>query len=191
GNAGELALQGDYAGTPLCYSSDVSADASGFIIVDSCNARVLRFGVDGAFVDALSLLDTVGLSFALRAERVGGRLWVSGSTFDNASHWQLVELTTPVGAPMQLAAAHPVSGDVEFFAVATGGFWVTYGSNLYRLGADGAQRATWTGIGNGVNSLPGNLGIARRVVTLADGSVAVLSVEGSQIQRFAAGGSQP
>ncbi len=188
GNAGELALLGTYAGTALCYSSDVAADASGFVIVDSCNARVLRFGVDGSFVDALSLLDTVGLGFALRVVRLGDRLWVSGATFsDGASHWQLIELSTPVGAPMELAAAHPVSGDVEFFAVAADGFWTTYGSNLYRLGADGTLRATWTGIGNAVTSLPGNLGIARRVDALADGSVTVLSVEGSQIQRFTAG----
>jgi hypothetical protein len=184
GNNGQLGLQGTYAGKALCYSSDVSADASGFVVVDSCNARVLRFGVDGSFVDALSLLDTAGLTFALRVERVADRLWVSGSTFTNgASHWQLVELSTPAGAPMQLVAAHPVSGDVEFFAVAADGFWTTYGSVLYRLDAAGALRATWTGLGNGV-TLPGNLGIARRVVASADGSVAVLDVEGSAIQRY-------
>ena len=188
GSAGELGLQGTYAGTALCYSSDVSADASGFIIVDSCNARVLRFGVDGSFVDSLSLLDTVGLAFALRAERVGARLWVSGSTFtDGASHWQLVELSTPADGSMQLVASHAVSGDVEFFAVAADGFWTTYGSNLYRLDTGGALRATWTGIGNGVTIVPGNLGIARRVVASADGSVAVLNVEGSAIERYAAG----
>ena len=188
GSAGTLDLQGTYAGTALCYSSDVSADASGFVVVDSCNARVLRFGVDGAFVDALSLPDTVGLGFALRTERVGGRLWVSGSNFtDGASHWQLLEVSTPAGAPMQVVAAHPVSGDVEFFAVAGDGFWTTYGSNLYRLDASGAPRATWTGIGNGVTLVPGNLGIARRVVANPDGGVAVLDVEGSTIQRYAAG----
>ena len=188
GNAGVLALAAAWDGVPLCAAADFAADAAGIYVLDSCNARVLRFSPAGAFVDALSVASAgASTAYPLHATMHQGRLWVATSWYDDAARASLLEIAVAPGAPMAVRASHALDFDVDAFAVADDGYWVIHGlTDLEHLDAGGHVTAIWTGGGRLSLEPAGSLDLAKHVALEADGTIDVLSVDGAHLERFRA-----
>lgn len=186
GTGGLVKLDDSYAGAALCWAADLAADAQHFYVVDSCNTRLLRFGLDGSFVDALSLADG-GFTGAGHTTWHDGTLFVARTFFDGALHTELAGVA--VDGTLRVVATQPVSpalaNGVDGFDFAADGVWATSGDNLFRLDAGGSVVAEWTGGGAITGAPTGSMEIARRVRAQPDGSVAVASTGSKRLERFA------
>ena len=71
---------------------------------------------------------------------------------------------------------------------ADGTFYALDGSRrLVSLTADGQVLSAWE-LRDGSQRFAGGAGLAKRVITLPDGSIGVLDVEGARVLRFGTGG---
>jgi hypothetical protein len=185
GVGGSVPLDGAFDGLAICYAGFLAAGAAGVDVVDTCNDRLLRFGDDGAFVGAA----------ALPGAGQGG-FHFGGVTADASGLWvfqpERLALFAAGGAPaLDAAGSVPFAGDLGFAnrqsvaRAADGGFWLLDNDRLFNVSPEGALRGRWLG-GAGQSSLPGAIGVARKVERLGDGSVVVLAADRDALQRFAA-----
>lgn len=185
GDGGRLELARQWAGVALCWPSHLSADASSVLVVDSCNARVLRFDHAGALLEALPL--GAGVWHQVEGTfRAGERVWVARiAYFDEQNQAELVELAVRPGAPLEVVGTRRLPpGYLSAFAVDAGGAWVASGDDVHRVDLDGSRIATYTG-GGGLPGAPrGGLGIVRRLALVPGGGVEALSVQSARIVRL-------
>jgi hypothetical protein len=182
---GVLDLQVDLSGNvgdgPLCYPGDLAATAAHLFLLDTCNARLLRFDMeDGAFVDERLLSSREGGESYIRLARRGDDLWAACAA-------DFVRLTDLDGA-LGVAARVPHPRRITIAGYATDGvhhFLGGAGSDvLHVLEGDGAHATSWAGGGDGALRTPGAFDLLSDIDRLSDGSIAVVAVQSEGIVRF-------
>lgn len=189
GAGGVIKLDGLYDGKPLCYAKSLAATPLGLYVSDSCNVRVLRFDASGAFVASVGLL-LPGIDSGISGDLFydGARVWVGREMYGvTPMTFFLVRLDDTGAGPTveQVLRVDASAGRPESFAVTATGFWMTDSTarTLHFVDLTGTRVATWSG--GGRVAAPGALDIPKGLTLFPDGSVAVLSVATSRVERFA------
>ena len=158
-------------------------------VIDSCNSRVLRFSFDGVFEAEVDLSSSLVYTNVTRTFDDGERLWVGVDLYaDGVLQHQLVAISDVLDETPSVVSAIELSASVQnldaFALLPAGGLWATTGwQELYRVDGAGEVEALWTG-GGRLLTQPGAISIGGAVSVLADGSVAVLSVDTAKVERF-------
>ncbi|KAJ3216999.1 hypothetical protein HDU67_008644 [Dinochytrium kinnereticum] len=177
-NSGVLLLDNSavFNSKQVCYPADLKVLNDFIFIADSCSDRLLKFSSNGAFISELLMGTNVA---TLSSE--GSSLIAAPYTYPNGYDYIVIDpVSFTVTSKLFLDGAYSVA-DV---AVTGDKIAVAQDAALtYFDKATGKKLATWFGRGGGYTT-PGSLYIAKGAVTLPDGSVTILSVEGPAVQRF-------
>ncbi len=182
GQQGVIDLGGIYDAAPICYAGYFVAAGNAILLSDTCNSRILRFDAQGHFVDAVWLDPVQGTAAGLHWDAATNTAWV-GQT------GRLTALDLSSGA-MQVAShvdlAQGALGGVQGLARAVdGSFWVLDTTNrLVVFDATGNELTAWSG--GSVDFFAGAFPLGRALLSLEDGTFAVLSVDARRFERFSA-----
>jgi hypothetical protein len=181
GTNGVRILSENYGSSTLCFPADIVVYNERLVIVDSCNARLLRLTLEGDFIDERAL---DGM-FAGRVKVEGPTLWISTLTFDALSqmHVSLVALDDAF-REVETVELDARIGQIEAFAVDDAGIWVSgYDGVLHRAARDGTADVGFAG-GFRSLDLPGaNEGLSV-LQPLTEGRVLGLDRSGNQLELF-------
>ena len=181
GTNGVLVLGETYGSTTLCFPADMAVYNERLVIVDSCNARLVRLTLDGAFIDERAL----GGMFAGRVKVEGATLWISTLNFDALSqlHVALVALDDAF-VQVESVELDARIGQIESFAVDDAGIWASgYDGVLHRATRDGTADVGFSG-GLDALDVPGaNQGLSV-LAPLSDGRVVGLDRSANQLEVF-------
>lgn len=182
GDAGKVDLDAEIEGAPFCYAGDIVANAHHVYVVDSCNSRIVRFGLDGRPDGAATVGDdAMGMPSALWHDADG--LWVLHAR-------ALTRLVDTATQPLRVESSVTLANGFEFNSAAglartgDGTFWAGDGmGRLVALTSGGDILASWWG---GVRTLAGGFELPRTVVALPDDTVAILGAAAGRFARFSA-----
>ncbi|MGA9523050.1 MAG: hypothetical protein WBV82_16395 [Myxococcaceae bacterium] len=180
GQQGVMDLNGVYDEATICYPGFFAAVGNELLLSDTCNSRILRFDAQGAFVDALWLDSVHGIAAGLHWDAAANTVYIGqerritaiglgSGTMQEAWHLDLPQGT--IGMVQGLSRS------------ADGSFWVLDSSNrLLVFDANGNALTIWNG--GSVDTFVGAFPLGRALVSLQDGSFAVLSVDAHRFERF-------
>lgn len=181
GADGRLDLGGTYDGAPFCYAGAGALGPDHLYVLDTCNARVVRFTKDGQLRGTLAF-PQADPSIPAALLHDGTALWVLQAA-------TLHRLEDGPGQPLVIAQSVPLDG-VRFNSAqglvraADGRFWAGNGQDsLVAFQADGTVEAIWWSTDT-TDPLPGQFHLPQGVALLADDSVVVLGAEGARVPRF-------
>ena len=174
-------LDAAFGGLPICYPGYLTALGDELLLSDTCNARLLRFNAQGAFVEALQ--------FDINDGIVEEAVYWDGATAWVAQARKLSALTSTSGmlhVSAQVAVANGTLNSVRaLWRSPQGQFWALDSTNvLVGLDANGAELTRYDG--GYVTSIAGAFPLGRALIPLTDGSLAVMSTDAKRFERFSA-----